>query len=86
MVGKSFNPKITIVMKTMVFIGKVLLSVACATGMACIAIMNDWRGSAVVGMFMFGGILIALLLGAFDIEEPIHLNLRDGARSMHRAA
>jgi hypothetical protein len=49
--------------------------------------MNDWRDSAVIAVFLFSGILIALVLGAFDIEEePNHLSIKNGARSMHRAA
>lgn len=74
-------------MKKLFFVGKVLLLAACAVGLACIAIMSDWRDSAVFAVFLFSGILIALVLGAFDIkDESNHWSIKHGARSMRRAA
>lgn len=74
-------------MKRIATILKIALAICASTGLACIAIMNDWRDSAVIAVFLFSGILIALVLGAFDIEEePNHLSIKNGARSMHRAA
>lgn len=73
-------------MKRIATILKIALAICASTGLACIAIMNDWRDSAVIAVFLFSGILIALVLGFFDIEEPNHLSIKNGARSMHRAA
>lgn len=74
-------------MKRIAIILKIALAICASTGLACIAIMRDWRDSAVIAVFLFSGILIALVLGVFDIEEPInHLSIKNGARSMRRAA
>lgn len=73
--------------KLFVSVLKLAIIVAAGIGLLCIGMMQEWRTETIIATALFGGILIALLLGAFDIEEPIHrVNLRDGARSMHRAA
>ena len=77
-------------MKTMAFIGKLLLSVVAATGLGCIGMMQDWRDEAIVAAFLFGGVLIALALGVFDIEDDApdskHTTIKNAARSMRPAA
>jgi len=74
-------------MKRIATILKIVLAICASTGLACIAIMSDWRDSAVFAVFLFSGILIALVLGAFDIkDESNHWSIKHGARSMRRAA
>ena len=76
-------------MKTFTFIGKLLLSVVAATGLGCIGMMQDWRGEAIVAAFLFGGVLIALALGVFDISDTPtskHTSIKNASRSMRRAA
>ena len=77
-------------MKTMVFIGKVLLSVACAIGLGAIGLAWEWRFEVILCAFLFGGVFIALILGVFDIEDDApdskHLSVKDAARSMRPAA
>ena len=51
--------------------------------------MREWNDATILATFLFGGILVALVLGLFDIKDsPIskHLSIKNGARSMHRAA
>ena len=74
-------------MRTIAFIGKLLLSVVAATGLGCIGMMQEWRGEAIMAAFLFGGVLIALALGVFDIKaRRKHLGIKDAARSMGKAA
>lgn len=75
-------------MKTIAIVLKWMLCVIAAIGLACAAVCVNMSDRAVIGVFFFGGILVALVLGLFDISEPIgrHMSLKQGARSMHRAA
>lgn len=76
-------------MKRIATILKIALTVCASIGLACIAIMNDWRDSAVFAVFLFSGILIALVLGLFDIKDSSiyrRMSIKHGARSMRRAA
>ena len=77
-------------MKTMAFIGKVLLSVACAIGLGAIGMAWEWRFEVILCAFLFGGVFSALILGVFDIEDDApdskHLSVKDAARSMRPAA
>lgn len=74
-------------MKKIATIAKVLLTIVAAIGLACGSICADMNDGAVLAIFLFGGIIIALVLGLFDISEPIHhLTIKNGARSMRRAA
>ena len=66
-----------------------MLTIIASVGLACIGIMREWNDATILATFLFGGILIALILGLFDIKDsPIskHLSIKHGARSMHRAA
>lgn len=76
-----------IMKKAFIAIAKLMLAIVAAIGIMCIGMMQEWRTETIIAAFLFGGILVALLTGFFDIEEPIRrVNLRDGARQMHRAA
>lgn len=50
--------------------------------------MREWNDATILATFLFGGILVALVLGLFDIKDsPIkHLSIKHGARSMRRVA
>lgn len=73
--------------KFMQFIGKCMLGACAAVGMACIGMMQEWNTSTIVGMFLFTGTIVALCLGAFDIEEPTkHQSIKHASRSMRQAA
>jgi hypothetical protein len=74
----------------LIAIAKWTLCVIAAIGLACVGILNDWRDETIFAAFFFGGILIALVLGLFDIKNipaiDRHLSIKHGARSMRRAA
>lgn len=73
----------------MMTIGKWMLTIISSVGLACIGIMREWNDATILATFLFGGILIALILGLFDIKDsPISKNwtIKHGARSMRRAA
>ena len=73
--------------KHFIAIAKVLLTIVAAIGLACAAVCMDMNDAAVLAAFFCGGVLIALALGLFDISEPIkHWSIKQGARSMRRAA
>lgn len=75
--------------KFMVFVGKCVLGACAAVGMGCLGILNDWNTTTILGAFVFTGIIVTLLLGAFDIEDEHKsgkLSVKDGARSMRPAA
>jgi purine-cytosine permease-like protein len=73
--------------KHFIAIAKVLLTIVAAIGIMCIGMMQEWRTETIIAAFLFGGIIVALLLGFFDIEDkPTHWNIKQGARSMRRAA
>ena len=69
-------------------IGKWMLTIISSVGLACIGIMREWNDATILATFLFGGILIALILGLFDIKDSPskHLSIKHGARSMRRAA
>ena len=76
-------------MKHLVNVGKWMLAIISSVCLACIGIMREWNDATILATFLFGGILIALVLGLFDIKDsPIskHLSIKHGARSMRRAA
>lgn len=73
--------------KIFVVIGKLLLLVAAVVGIACIGMVNEWNDATILGAFLFGGVIVALMLGLFDIHvSDKHLSIKQGARSMRRAA
>lgn len=73
--------------KFMVSVMKLAIIVIAAIGLLCIGMMQEWRKEVIIPAFLFGGIFVAYFLGFFDIEdEPNHLTIKNGARSMHRAA
>lgn len=73
--------------KHFIAIAKLLLTIVAAIGIMCIGMMQEWRTEVIMAAFFFGGIIVALLLGFFDIEDkPTHWNIKQGARSMRRAA
>jgi len=73
--------------KHFIAIAKVLLTIVAAIGIMCIGMMQEWRTETIIAAFLFGGIIVALLLGFFDIEDkPTHWSIKHGARSMRRAA
>lgn len=76
-------------MKRLLTIGKWMLAIIASVCLACIGMMNEWNDATILATFLFGGILIALVLGLFDIKDsPIYRNMsmKNGARSMHNAA
>lgn len=76
-------------MKKLMNIGKWMLTIISSVGLACIGIMREWNDATILATFLFGGILVALVLGLFDIKDsPIskNLSIKHGARSMRRAA
>ena len=73
----------------MMTIGKWMLTIIASIGLACIGIMREWNDATILATFLFGCILIALILGLFDIKDsPVskHLSIKHGARSMRRVA
>jgi len=75
--------------KLSIIIGKFVLALSCAIGIACLLIINEWNDTTILASFLFVGIMCALLLGLLDIEdeEPKkHLSIKRGARSMRQAA
>ena len=76
-------------MKHLVIVGKWMLTIIASVGLACLGIMREWNDATIMAAFLFGGILVALVLGLFDIKDsPISKNwtIKHGARSMRRAA
>lgn len=76
-------------MKKMMTIGKWMLALIASVCLACIGIMREWNDATILAAFLFGGILVALVLGLFDIKDsPIYRNMsmKNGARSMRNAA
>lgn len=76
-------------MKKLMNIGKWMLTIISSVGLACIGIMREWNDATILATFLFGGILVALVLGLFDIKDsPLYRNMsmKNGARSMRRAA
>ena len=73
--------------KFFVSVLKLAIVVVAGIGLMCIGMMQEWRTEVIMAAFFFGGIIVALLLGFFDIEDkPTHWNIKQGARSMRRAA
>ena len=72
--------------KFFVSVLKLAIVVVAAIGLLCIGMMQEWRTETIIAAFLFGGIIVALLLGFFDIEEPKHWTIKHGARSVRRAA
>lgn len=73
--------------KHFIAIAKVLLTIVAAIGIMCIGMMQEWRTETIIAAFLFGGIIVALLLGFFDIDsKPTHWSIKQGARSMRHAA
>ena len=72
--------------KHFIAIAKLMLAIVAAIGIMCIGMMQEWRTETIIAAFLFGGIIVALLLGFFDIEEPKHWTIKHGARQMNRAA
>lgn len=72
--------------KFFVSVLKLAIVVVAAIGLLCIGMMQEWRTEVIMAAFFFGGIIVALLLGFFDIEEPKHWTIKHGARQMNRAA
>jgi hypothetical protein len=79
-------------MKRLLTIGKWMLCFIASVGLACCLILWGANDACVIGAFFFGGIIIALCLGLFDVSDclPIdkheHVSLKNGARTMRRAA
>lgn len=55
--------------KLIVFFAKTMVAVMLAMGMMMGAIALGWSGSAVLSVYFFGAIAVALALGLFDVEE-----------------
>lgn len=75
--------------KLAIFIGKCVLAAACAIGLACVGMAWEWKFECILCVFLFGGIMCALCLGVFDIEDKPkdkHLSTKHGAQSMRPAA
>lgn len=72
--------------KHFITIAKLMLAIVAAIGMACAAVCMNMNDAAVLAAFFCGGVLIALALGLFDIEPIKHWSIKQGARSMRRAA
>ena len=77
--------------KFTIFIGKCMLAAVCAIGLACIGMMREWNDGTIAATFLFGGTIVALCLGVFNIEEQEsisskHTTIKNAARTMRKAA
>ena len=66
-----------------------MLTIIASVCLACIGMMQEWNDATILATFLFGGILVALVLGLFDIKtNPTirRMSIKRGARSMRRAA
>lgn len=67
---------------------KLAIIVVAGIGLMCIGMMQEWRVETIIATVLFGGIFVGYFLGFFDVDESIdnHLTIKNGARSMRRAA
>lgn len=66
---------------------KIFVAAIVAAGMACVLIMYGASDNVVLSVYFFGAVIVAAVLGAFDIPaKSKHMTIKDGARSYDQAA
>lgn len=66
---------------------KMIVAAIVAAGLACVLIMYGASDNVVLSVYFFGAVIVAVVLGAFDISaKSKHMTIKDGARSYDQAA